>query len=140
MNVILDCNIWISFLLGKRLSSVALIFRNPNIHVYVSKELLQEIRDVISRPKIQKHITPYAVAAMWDLINEHCLAIEDYPNADITIRDAKDISILSMAEAIPADTIVTGAKDLLDLKQYKQIVILTYQQFLLFTSEAKGEA
>ena len=40
MNVILDTNIWISFLMGKRLHNVADIFERSDVQVYVSKDAL----------------------------------------------------------------------------------------------------
>ena len=56
MNVILDTNIWISFLFGKQLQSVASVFDNADIKVYVSPEQVAEIQSVLSRPKIHEHI------------------------------------------------------------------------------------
>ena len=131
MKVILDCNIWISFLFGKRLSGVAHIFRNPNIQIYVSEELLAELRSVVSRPKISKYISQDAIDAMWDLINERCLMIKEYAPTNVTVRDTKDVYLLSMADAIPADILVTGDQDLLVLKQHNNTAILAYQQFAL---------
>ena len=67
---------------------------------------------------------------MWTLIREHCYVIEDYPIADSGVRDIKDVYLLSMAEAIPADVVVTGDKDLLVLGKYQNTLILPYSDFL----------
>ena len=52
----------------------------------------------------------------------------------MNVRDAKDVYLLSMSEAIPAHILVTGDKDLLVLKQHHDTAIMTYQQFLLVLS------
>ena len=134
MNVILDTNIWISFLFGKQLSSVSSVFDNAEVKVFVSRELISEILSVISRPKIRTHITSEAIEAMWELMRARCYPIENYPMVETSVRDAKDTYLLAMSEAIPAHILVTGDKDLLVLKQHHDTMIMNYQQFLMLLS------
>ena len=134
MNVILDTNIWISFLLGKQLYSVSSVFDNADVKVFVSQELVSEILSVISRPKIRTHIGSEAIEAMWELMRERCYPIENYPMVETPVRDAKDAYLLAMSEAIPAHILVTGDKDLLVMKQHGDTAIMNYQQFLLLLS------
>lgn len=134
MNVILDTNIWISFLFGKQLQSVSSVFDNADIKVFVSQELVSEIQSVLLRPKIRTHISSEAIEAMWDMMRERCYPIEDYPTVKTPVRDAKDVYLLAMAEAIPANILVTGDKDLLVLKRHLDTTIMNYQQFLLLLS------
>ena len=134
MNVILDTNIWISFLFGKQLYSVSSVFDNADVKVFVSQELISEILSVISRPKIRTHIGSEAIEAMWELMRERCYPIENYPMVETPVRDAKDAYLLAMSEAIPAHILVTGDKDLLVLKQHGDTAIMNYQQFLLLLS------
>lgn len=134
MNVILDTNIWISFLFGKQLQSVASVFDNSDIRVYVSPEQVSEIQSVLSRPKIREHISQESIDAMWDLMRTRCYPIEEYPAVESSVRDMKDAYLLAMAEAVPANVIVTGDKDLLVLKQHRDTKILTYQEFSVLLS------
>ena len=134
MNVILDTNIWISFLFGKQLQSVGSVFDNADVKVFVSQELVSEIQSVLSRPKIRAHISEEAIEKMWDLMRDRCYPIENYPSVASPVRDAKDVYLLSMSEAIPAHILVTGDKDLLVLKQHHDTAIMNYQQFLLLLS------
>lgn len=134
MNIILDTNIWISFLFGKQLSSVSSVFDNAEVKVFVSRELVSEILSVISRPKIRTHITSEAIEAMWELMRARCYPIENYPMVETSVRDAKDTYLLAMSEAIPAHILVTGDKDLLVLKQHHDTMIMNYQQFLMLLS------
>lgn len=134
MNVILDTNIWISFLFGKQLQSVASVFDKADIKVYVSQEQVAEIQSVLSRSKIREHISRESIEAMWELMRTRCYPIEGYPAVESPIRDVKDAYLLAMAEAIPANVIVTGDKDLLVLKQHHDTAIMTYQEFLVLLS------
>ena len=43
MKIILDCNIWISFLLGKQHSLLKKVLTDMRFDVYVCRELMQEI-------------------------------------------------------------------------------------------------
>lgn len=140
MNVILDTNIWISFLFGKQLQSVSSLFNNADVKVFVSQELVSELHSVISRPKIRRYISDEAINAMWDLIRVRCYPVENYAAVCSPVRDAKDVYLLSMAEAIPAHIIVTGDKDLLVLKQHRDTAIMSYQQFLLLLSGLHSQA
>ena len=140
INVILDTNIWISFLYGKQLQSVASVFDNADVKVFVSQELITEIQSVISRPKIRAHISSDAIEAMWDLMRERCYPIENYSTVETPVRDAKDVYLLAMSETIPAQILVTGDKDLLVLKQHHETAIITYQQFLLLLSGLHSQA
>ena len=134
MNVILDTNIWISFLFGKQLQSVASVFDNADIKVFVSPEQVAELQSVLSRPKVREHISHESIEAMWELMRTRCYPIEDYPEVESSIRDVKDAYLLAMAEAIPANVIVTGDKDLLVLKQHGGTTIMTYKEFLVLLS------
>lgn len=49
---------------------------------------------------------------------------------DSNIRDPKDLYLLSMAESVPVDFIVSGDKDLTDLVSHAGIPILKYADFL----------
>lgn len=130
MRVILDTNIWVSFLYGKHMESVAQLFVNPNIEIYVSEELIHELKDVLSRPKHTSRISSDSIQAMWILMDEYCKMVTDYEMTMAYIRDPKDLYLLSMAEAIDADYLVTGDIDILVLGKHLKTQIVTYRDFL----------
>lgn len=130
MRVILDTNIWVSFLYGKHMESVAQLFVNPNIEIYVSEELIHELKDVLSRPKHTSRISSNSIQAMWILMDEYCKMVTDYEMTMAYIRDPKDLYLLSMAEAIDADYLVTGDIDILVLGKHLKTQIVTYRDFL----------
>ena len=130
MKVILDTNIWISFLLGKRLSILREIVEMEEVEIFMSDDLLSELRDVAFRPKFAGLIGLDSILNLFELINAKCLFIQNYKSAESAIRDIKDLYLLSMAESVPADYLVTGDQDLLVLKNHKETLIITFAEFV----------
>ena len=129
MNIIIDTNLWVSFLIGKKLSIMRTLFTNPEIKIYVCDELLDEFTDVSSRLKIRKYITDNDLQETYKLIDRYCYHVPISKQATSFVRDKKDLYILSLAETIPADFILTGDKDLLSLQSHYQTRIITYTEF-----------
>ena len=57
MNVVIDTNIWISFTIGKHLQYLKPILTNSAIKIFICSEILDEYKEVISRPKIKKYVS-----------------------------------------------------------------------------------
>ena len=57
IRVIVDVNIWISFLFGRRLQRIFDVLVKPQIVLIFSKELLDELYAVTQRPKFKKYFT-----------------------------------------------------------------------------------
>ncbi len=55
--VIVDTNLWISFLLSKNLISLDILFKNAEITLLFSKELLDEFIEVATRPKFKRYFS-----------------------------------------------------------------------------------
>ena len=58
MKVIIDTNLWISFLIGHQTQLVRRMLTDMRFDVYVCSRLIEEIRDVASRDKIRKYLGP----------------------------------------------------------------------------------
>ena len=129
MKIILDTNIWISFLLGKRLSELSEIFKREDIIVYVSEPLIDEIKTVSRRSKLAKYISSESLRDLMELIAVKCQYVDSGIDTDPEIRDKNDVFLLGMARNIPADIIVTGDKDLLVLGSFQETKILTFQEY-----------
>lgn len=130
MKVLFDTNLWISFMIGRRLSSLADVLNRRDVEVYVSEQLLDEIRTVIDRPKFSKIISQDTRYHFFEMIYDVCLFTDITVEAVSPIRDIKDLYLLSMAESVPVDYIVSGDKDLTDLGQHNGIPIIKYSQLL----------
>ena len=57
IKVIIDTNLWISFLIGKQLAGLKYLLIEKTLVPIFSPQLLNEINLVTKRPKLQKHAT-----------------------------------------------------------------------------------
>lgn len=61
IRIIIDTNLCISMLIGKRVAELRPILTSPSYELIVSNTLLQEIRIVTSRPKFARYFDPSLV-------------------------------------------------------------------------------
>ena len=121
MKVIIDTNLWISFLIGHQTQLVRRMLTDLRFDVYVCDRLVEEIRDVASRDKIRKRVTPADVEDLLSIIHAFCqFATIQSDVPPFAVRDPKDLYLLALAETIDADYIVSGDADLTDIGQYQQ--------------------
>ena len=118
MKVILDTNIWISFLIGHQTQLIRKILSDVRLDVCVCDSLIAEIKDVAGRDKIRKYINSSDVEDLMAIIYAFCQFTVIQQESESDIRDPKDLYLLSLAETIGADFIVSGDNDLTDLKQH----------------------
>lgn len=129
MRIILDSNIWVSFLLGFQREFVRCVLTNPNMTVYVCPQLLNEIKDVASRPKIQKRIQSTDLEDMLNLIAIYCQNASIHHDVVSGVRDVKDLYLLSLAETTGAEYLISGDSDLTDLQKHSTTHIVTLAEF-----------
>ena len=128
--VIIDTNIWISFLIGHQTALVRRMLTDLRFDVYVCARLVEEIRDVASRDKIRKHLGPNDLDDLLAIINAFCQFVTIEAGVSPTaVRDPKDLYLLALADTIGADYIVSGDADLTDLGQYNQTSITKLADF-----------
>ncbi len=125
IKVIFDTNVWISFLIGKRLSSIKKQIANGRITLIVTKQLLYEIKEVTGREKLKKYFPKERVIELLETIAEQ---VEIKPVHSIN-RDPKDNFLLDLIDFSKADFLVTGDKDLLEHNPFKTATILTPAEF-----------
>lgn len=130
MKVIIDNNLWISFAIGKKLSMLRKVILSDHIDVYVCDELIAEFVDVTHRDKIRKYISEDDIISTLQLMEVSCIFAKCQKEVSSPVRDAKDLYLLSLAESVDADYIVTGDKDLLCLISHGKTQILTFNEFL----------
>lgn len=53
IRIIVDTNIWISFVIGRTFDSLINELKSKSVEVYFSQKLLDELLTVLSRPKFQ---------------------------------------------------------------------------------------
>lgn len=131
MKVILDCNIWISFLLSRQDCLLRRMLMDTRFDIYICDELLAEIVNVARRDKIRKRVSEAELQQLLKIIDAFCEKTTIDHIAESIIRDPKDLYLLSLAETIDADYIVSGDKDLTDLNQHLRTRIIKLADFKL---------
>lgn len=131
MKVILDCNIWISFLLSRQDCLLRRMLMDTRFDICICEELLAEIVNVARRDKIRKRVSEAELQQLLKIIDAFCEKTTIDHIAESIIRDPKDLYLLSLAETINADYIVSGDKDLTDLNQHLRTRIIKLADFKL---------
>jgi putative PIN family toxin of toxin-antitoxin system len=127
--VVIDTNLWISFLLTKDFSKLDTFFSNESIVLLFSQELLDEFVIVAGRPKLKKYFSLPDLDILLSRLNTKAKFIEVSSRVSIC-RDPKDNFLLSLAKDGSATHILTGAKDLLVLKKIGRTKIMTITEYL----------
>ncbi|MGV3509071.1 MAG: putative toxin-antitoxin system toxin component, PIN family [Sphingobacteriaceae bacterium] len=114
VKVIIDTNVLISFLIGKKLQKIKEILVSPHCQLIITEQLLIEIKLVTSREKLKKYFDPQHVEELIEFLR---LISVNIPISKIktVCRDPKDDFLLALAEKSVADFIITGDKDLLTI-------------------------
>lgn len=130
MKVIIDTNLWISFLIGHQTQLVRRMLTDLRFDVYVCSRLIVEICDVASRDKICKHLGPTDLNDLLAIINAFCQFVTiEAGVAPTAVRDPKDLYLLALADTIGAAYIISGDADLTDLAKYNQTSIIKIADF-----------
>lgn len=128
VKIIVDTNLWISFLIGKKLSCLLELVSNGDIELVASEELIEEISIVASRPKFVKYFSKEHYDMLRDFMTEETLfyKIDDIPER---CRDPKDDFLLELALVSDANYLITGDKDLLSIGRIGTCQIITVMEF-----------
>jgi putative PIN family toxin of toxin-antitoxin system len=129
LKVIIDTNLWISFLIGKQLSSLKGLLVEGIIQPVLSQQLLDEINLVTQRPKLQKYFSSEKVRDLIEFLKAIGLFIDIQSSVSVC-RDPKDNYLLALAKDSQADFLITGDGDLLILDSFEGTEILIYQDFI----------
>jgi len=128
-SVILDTNLWISFLISKRLQELELLLESGTIRLILSIELIEEFLDVAKRPKFNKFFKKSDIQHLLNQIDRFGEIIEVISKVDVC-RDGKDNFLLSLAKDGKADYLLTGDSDLLVLGKIENTQIVSWAEFI----------
>jgi len=126
--VVIDSNIWVSFLMGKALYRLVQYIRNEQIITITCEEQLQELAAVFQKPKLQKHFQANQIATFFAFLKGVSLIVP-ITTINPLCRDAKDDYLLALSIASEAHYLVTGDADLLELERINHTDIIKYADF-----------
>ncbi len=156
VSVVFDCMIFLQGLISK--SGIAVncfeLFENEIIELFVSEEVLAEIQDVITRPKLQakySRLTNERAERLVEVLRTKATLIKDVPTVFNYPRDPKDEKYINLAVAAGSEFIISRDMDLLDLmtgfdndsKEFRQkfrpLKIIQPSEFLKIVEERTKE-
>jgi uncharacterized protein len=133
LKFVIDTNIWVSGLIwgGKPRQIIELASTAPH-EIYSCAALLEELRNTLSYPRLQPYLQARQLYAQ-SMCDQITLLVHLQPPATLkrpVCRDPDDDVLLACAMAAQADCIVSGDQDLLVLKAFESISILSADQAL----------
>ena len=127
--IIVDTNLWISFLLTKDFSRLDHLFATDHLKLLFSKLLLAESVEVAQRPKFKKYFSLPDLEELLLPIEKKAKFVTVTSTVDLC-RDPKDNFLLALALDGKATHLLTGDNDLLVLKRLNKTRILSITDYL----------
>ena len=127
-NIIVDTNIWISFLIGKNLKGLQEYIDSQTIIIITCNEQIQELTEVFKKPKIKKYFSSEQIDEFFELLDESSANIIIKTKTELC-RDLKDNYLLSLAIDSKADFLISGDNDLLVLDKVENTRMIKFTDF-----------
>lgn len=128
MRLVLDTNVLVSAFLWEGIPGRLIeLAGEKEIDLYTSRVLLAELSEVLHRRKFTKPVQATGFTAA-EIVKHYQRLAHHVTVRQMTqriSRDADDDQVLACAMAAKADFIVSGDKDLLTLKVFREIPIVT---------------
>ena len=129
VRVVIDTNLCISMLIGKRTKQLRQLFDSPKYELAISEALIEEILRVTARPKLACYFNQDDVHDFVQFLRENalCFKVEKIlPRC----RDPKDDFLLELTVVANADILLSGDTDLTNMKRIRNCRIMTVSEFL----------
>ena len=126
--IVIDTNLWISFLLTTDYSKIDSLFSNETIILLFSEELIDEFVEVAQRPKFRKYFSLDDLENLLVKVRTKAEFISVTSIVDIC-WDTKDNFLLALAQD-KATHLITGDNDLLVLQKIGKTKIITITKYL----------
>lgn len=143
MRLVLDTGVVFSGLLwrGATYRLLSALRQAPEFRIFSSSTLLAEFAELLGRPTSAKQLTIVGRTAK-EVLGDYASIVEFVEPAEIsrTSVDPDDDAVLACALAAAADLIVSGDPDLLNLKTFQGIPILSPAEALKRIAQQQTEA
>ena len=128
--IIIDTNLWISFLLTSNFSKIDALVEDTGITLLFSQELIDEFIEVALRPKFKRYFSLDDIEELLTKVQKKAKFITVISKVD-RCRDPKDNFLLALAQDGKATHLITGDQDLLILKKFGRTNILTMGEYIV---------
>jgi len=130
--IVLDTNVFVAAVTSREGVSARLVLagRAGRFQLVASPLLLDELADVLSRPKFRRYLSIEDARRFVDAVRELAVIVDDAPEeADPITDDPDDDFLVLLAEVAGADVLVSGDPDLTAV-QRPGLVMMTPRSFL----------
>ena len=127
--IIIDTNLWISFLISRNFEKLDFLFSSGKICLLFSEQLFAEFISVTKRDKFRKYFSEIDINEL-SMRMRNVAKIIKTTNVQTQCRDPKDNFLLELALDGKADYLITGDKDLLELRIFNKTKIIKVEDFL----------
>ena len=129
LRLFIDTNLWISFIISKKLNLLEPTLLAVNTRILFSSELVEELQATITKPKLQKYFSENALEEMLTVFDPYIDFITVKSKVAIC-RDPNDNFLLALAKDGKANYLLTGDNDLLNIGKYGKTIIIKISEFL----------
>lgn len=129
MKVVIDTNIFVSSFCGGNPKRIIGLWKNEEIVLCLSKDILDEYVDVLQRVGLQDENEIEELLSLFAK-GFNIVFTTRTPKIRAVKDDPEDDKFIECAVALKAEVIITGDKALKTMGEYMGIKILTPQQFM----------
>ena len=129
IRVVIDTNIFVSSFFGGNPKKIIDLWKNEEITLCLSKDILDEYIDVLQRVGLKDENEIEELLSFFAK-GFNILFTTNVPQIKVVKDDPDDDKFIECAVALKADIIITGDKALITIGKYMGIKILTPQEFL----------
>jgi len=126
--IILDTNIWISYLLSRKYHILTNIILSNRLEIVTCDKLINEFNEVLQREKFRRYIKTKDIAEAVKIHIRLCRLVQVEKKTDY-LSDKKDNYLIDLYMASKATLLVTGDKQILDQAPKFGFKAITLKQF-----------
>jgi putative PIN family toxin of toxin-antitoxin system len=135
LRVVVDTNVIVSGIISKKGAPAQVLdgWMDGKFALLISEAIIAEVVRVLSEPRLKKtfNITAERIACLAEALRGESIVVPGEADVSGSVpADPSDEKFLSAALDGDADVIISGDKDLLDIKIFRKIGIVTPRQFL----------
>src|SRR5215468_4592635 len=133
LRVVFDCNVLLVAAAKERSAAAACLWlaRSGYVRLFLSKDVLEEVEDVLNRPKIRQAfntLTDELVSSFLERLREVGEFVRSVPMRFAYPRDKDDEQYINLAGAVDAHYLLSLDKDLLDLNNGHSVECKEFRQ------------
>ncbi len=125
-HIILDTNIWLSYIITKKLPDLVSLIYSNNLILYGSDPLYDELKEVLGRKKFEKYLE-FSIEE-YVAFQKRLTKKVDTEKIFIGSPDPKDDFLFDLANQSDATHLVTGDKNILEFS-YPPLKIISFAEF-----------